>query len=151
MEQTLSARFQTLASRTTMFRGDAGYGRKPDRGLLAELSKSGPVDVHHYVPADNKIVIERFQEVDPILAANRAELLSGHDGYTPSRDLRKVASIPLIIVEQLYQRGINIFDPNDWPKVAGLLDSPEWQAFRTAPGRISRRAVRETFVPARKR
>jgi hypothetical protein len=110
-----------------------------------------PVDVHHYDDHTGATTLETIQDVNPILAANRADYVSGHDGYSPSRELRRVASIPLVEVTKLYQKGIDIFNRDHWPKVAAMLDSPEWQAFRTAPGRISRRAVREYVTPRMKR
>jgi hypothetical protein len=87
--------------------------------------------------------IETVQDVEPILKANVAEYNSGNDGYTQGRDLKKVASIPLIEVHKLLNLGINIFNEDDWPKVIAKLDDPEWLKFRTAPGRLSRKPTRE--------
>lgn len=153
-ERTLSDQFRELATATPMARGNLGYGRSMSRkpgSILAEVAKAGPVDIHHYDDTTGKTTLETIQDVNPIIAANKIDLLSGHDGYSPSRELRKVASIPNIEIAKLYQRGINIFNRGDWPKIAALLDSQEWEAFRTAPGRISRRAVREYVTPRMRR
>jgi hypothetical protein len=59
--------------------------------------------------ADEKYVVNRVQDVEPILKANRISQTDGTDGYTASRDLKRVASIPLVVVEQwMKQDGINV-------------------------------------------
>lgn len=102
-------------------------------GLLQRLGWDEP---------EEKLIVETIQDVEPILEHNKA-LLNDGDGYTPSRELRRAASIPNIVVHQWLQEGINVFDRADWPKVAARLDSPEWAHLRTAPGRLSKAPVRE--------
>jgi len=59
--------------------------------------------------ADEKYVVNRVQDVEPILKANKIAQTDGSDGYTASRDLKRVASIPLVVVEQwMKQDGINV-------------------------------------------
>ena len=65
--------------------------------------------------------------------------------------MRRVASIPNVIVTEMYRRGINIFSKDDWPKVAALLDSPDFRKFRTSPGTISRKPYREHLRPRQRR
>ena len=48
---------------------------------------------------DSVSTVETVQDVEPILEANKAAQSMG-DGWTPSRDMRRVASIPLVIWEQ---------------------------------------------------
>lgn len=101
----------------------------------------------HYDPYEDAGRMEHVQDVEPILKRNRA-LASLNDGYSPSRELRRVASIPNVLIEKwLVEEGINVFDENDWPRVAAKLDDPAYAHLRTAPGRVSRGPVRETFVP----
>ena len=139
----LSDRYDGLAA--GLVRGKGAYGRKPAKSVLARISgEVGPIQVHHS-NGENGMTIQTIQNVAPILEANKRERQSGHDGYTPSRDLKKVASIPLIEVHRLLQKGIDIFNPDDWEKVTSMLDSPDWQAFRTSSGRISKRPTREFF------
>lgn len=102
-------------------------------------------DIEYDADAD-QIHIARRGDVAPMLEANRRELYSGLDGYTPSRDLQRVASIPNLIVEQWMKAGINIFDEDDWPKIAAMLDSPEYLWLRTAPGRLARKTARTYFT-----
>ena len=92
----LGARYRDLASRLDVVRGRGAYGRKPNRAVLNEIAKDGPVTVFHEDRSTGDIGIETVQNVTPILEANAADYNSGNDGYTPSRDMRKVASIPLV-------------------------------------------------------
>lgn len=80
-------------------------------------------------------VVHRIQDVEPILEANKALYNSG-DGYSPSRELRRVATIPAIVVEQWMKEGVNIFDKNCRGEIRRRLNDPANLAFRTAPGRV---------------
>ena len=142
----LGPRCRDLASRLGVVRGKGAYGRKPNRAVLSEIAKDGPVTVFHEDALTGNIGIETVQNVTPILEANVADYNSGNDGYTPSRDMRKVASIPLVEVHRMMrEEGISIFDRGAWPKIAAKLDDPDWLKFRTAPGQISKKPNREYF------
>lgn len=96
----------------------------------------GVETVVHYDEHTDTLGLQRTQDVEPILERNKA-LYNLDDGYSPSREWRRVASIPLVIVEQWYKAGINIFDDNHHERIAAALDSPEFRYLRTAPGRVS--------------
>jgi len=99
-----------------------------------------------YDEANELVVVHSVQDVEPLLKANKARLHAaetGNKGYSPSRDLKEVAEIPNIIVHQWMQKGLNIFDDEDWATIAGMLDSQEYSALRTGPGVISRKSRRE--------
>ena len=140
-----AVRYRDLASRLDLVRGKGAYGRKPNRAVLNEIAKDGPVTVFHEDASGGSFGIETIQDVTPILDANVNDYNSGNDGYTSSRDMRKVASIPLIEVQRLLQQGIDIFKREDWPRIAAKLDDPDWRKFRTAHGRISKRPRREHY------
>jgi len=125
-------------------------GRVLSNSAITRIARNGPVDVFHEDKSEGKSIIETIQDVEPILKANVEEYKSG-DGYSRSRELKKVASIPLVEVHRLMQRGINIFDRNDWPKIAAKLDDPDWLKYRTSPGKISRRPNREYFRASTRR
>lgn len=81
-------------------------------------------------------VISRVQDVEPILEANK-QMQTADDGYSPSRELRRVASIPCVVAEQwMKERGINILNPDHMPAIRRLLNDPENLFLRTAPGRL---------------
>lgn len=88
-----------------------------------------------YDEGEKRGIITRSQDVEPYLEANKA-LYTYNDGYSPSRELRRVASIPLVIVEQWMKEGINIFDKNHREAIRRKLNDPENLFLRTAPGRL---------------
>lgn len=77
--------------------------------------------------------VVRTQDVQPILDDNK-RLMSLNDGYSPSRDMKRVASIPLTVVEQWMKEGIDIFDKNCAEAIRRKLNSPDYKFLRTAPG-----------------
>lgn len=86
--------------------------------------------------SDGSLIVHRLADVEPLLEANKALQTSG-DGYTPSRDLRRAASIPLAIVEKWKNElGIDVFNPDHIGAVRRLLNSNEYAFLRTAPGRL---------------
>lgn len=125
-------------------------GQILSNSAIIKIASNGPVDVFHEDKSEGKSIIETIQDVEPILKANVEEYKSG-DGYSQSRELKKVASIPLVEIHRLMQRGIDIFDRNDWPKIAAKLDDPDWLKYRTSPGKISRRPNREYFRASTRR
>ena len=81
--------------------------------------------------------IEYIEDVEPALECNKNRQNSGHDGYTPSRDLRHVAHIPdIIILKWLKEDGLNFFDKNHWPGIKRKLNDPDWRWLRTASGKV---------------
>lgn len=146
-----SAQLRRCSEVGTMIRGDAGFGRKPKKSMLAHLSQWGPIEVHHYDDTDGKTIIQSIHETSTILKDNKRQRLSGHDGFSPSREFKKVASIPLGDYMRLKKIGIDLFDRNDWPKVAAMLDSAKGLRYRTSPGRVSRKPLREHVAPRQKR
>lgn len=80
-------------------------------------------------------IIGRVQDVEPILEENK-RLQTLNDGYSKSRELRRVASIPNVVVEQWMKEGINIFDKNCREAIKRKLNDPANLFLRTAPGRV---------------
>lgn len=80
--------------------------------------------------------IHSHQEVDHVLDRNKA-LATHNDGYTPSREGRRVASIPMALIQKWKaEEGWDAFDPEHADKLAQKLNSSEYAHLRTAPGRI---------------
>jgi hypothetical protein len=89
------------------------------------------------VDADGKFILKRTcHDVEPVLDSNKRLAASG-DGYSPSRDLRRVASIPIGVVEMwkaIY--GVDPLSRGQERLLTRLLNDPEWAWLRTAPGRV---------------
>lgn len=87
-------------------------------------------------PMTDDLTVIRGGDVGPILENNKALYGSG-DGYSPSRELRRAASIPMEIIEKWRNElGVDVFDPNHRAAVRRLLNSSEYLYLRTAPGRL---------------
>jgi hypothetical protein len=109
----------------------------PDRRLLADHGPAGRVWYHPQ--PDGTFLIEHEQDVRPNL--DTAKRLQNEDdrGWSPSRELRRVAHIPnIIIVKWLNEEGLDIFDsdPEMQKRYRAKLNDPDWRWLRTAPGRI---------------
>ncbi len=88
----------------------------------------------HYDESTGDFAIETVSDVGPILEANKRQWNDG-DGYTPSREMRKIASIPLVILEKWKNElGIDWNNKNHAPAIRRLLNDPDWRYLRTAPG-----------------
>lgn len=110
---------------------------------FGDLGVLGMIERYHYDHADGRMVTSLVQDVEPILNENkRLQNDPNHDGYTPSRDLRHVAQIPMVVIEQWLKEGIDYANAADWPKIAAKLDDPEYAYLRTGGGRVSSRPVR---------
>ena len=82
---------------------------------------------------DGTLIVKRTQDTTPYLEANRRR----RDNFVAKRgsNMRLVADIPNIVVEQWMKMGVNVFDRNDAKKVQALLNSNEYQYLRTSPGK----------------
>lgn len=103
--------------------------------LSVDIDANGLLTEFHADALDDAVTIRRVQDVEPILENNKA-LFNSDDGYTPSRDLRRVASIPLSVIEEWMKEGVNIFDPNCAAAIRRRLNDPQYLYLRTAPGRV---------------
>tara|TARA_B100000809_G_scaffold10429_1_gene9857 strand:+ start:2114 stop:2455 length:342 start_codon:yes stop_codon:yes gene_type:complete len=87
-------------------------------------------------------IIQRSQDTRAILGANRQEMASQVDGNWKG-DMHKVASIPLIVVDQWREEmkiaGYHNCDPLASDNRAFLIakiNSSEWSGIRTKQGRV---------------
>lgn len=94
--------------------------------------------VSHYMRdnADGSTTFAASQANDPILDYNQ-KLRTENDGYSKSRELRRVASIPLALIYQWRnEEGWDAFDPAHADKLKQRLNDPDYAYLRTAGGRL---------------
>ena len=107
------------------------------RRLLDHDPVSGLTEYHSYDPATDTTVIETVQDVAPVLERNKALQNADDGGWSPTRELRRAASIPdILVLKWRNEEGIDVFDPNHWPAVKRKLNSSEYRWLRTAPGTL---------------
>ena len=92
-----------------------------------------------YDHTDDKGVVHSTQDVQPLLEMNKKEI-NGDSLYDTSKapmGMRKVASIPLIVIEKWRtELGIDVMNKDHMPKVKQLLNDPEYAYLRTHNSRI---------------
>lgn len=69
-------------------------------------------------------------------------LRTANDGYSPSREMRRVASIPNALISKWRDEGFDIYDKNNHAELLRRLDSSDYAFLRTADGRLGRGAGR---------
>lgn len=100
---------------------------------------NGIVREWHTNPDGTFTVVSQQHNETQILDRNKA-MATHNDGYTPSRDMQRVASIPQLLLEHwMNVEGWNPFAPENSDKLAAKLDSSEFLWLRTAPGRLGRK------------
>lgn len=93
--------------------------------------------------ADGGFSITQSTDVSAALDANK-RLKNMGDGYSASRELRRVASIPNAIIMKWRDEGFDMYDPNNQAELMRRLDDPDYAHLRTAPGRLGR--VKERMI-----
>lgn len=91
-----------------------------------------------YDHTTDSIVVNRVQDVEPLLELNKKEL-NGDSMYGPQANsgMRKVASIPLVVIEKWKRElGVDVFNKDHMPKVKQLLNDPEYRWLRTHESNI---------------
>jgi hypothetical protein len=85
---------------------------------------------------DGSFAIRRFEDVEPIVERNKALQTAG-DGYSATREWRRVASIPVTVQMQWINRyGVDPLAKGNEALLKRLLNDPEWRHLRTSPGRV---------------
>ena len=93
-----------------------------------------------YDASEDKIVQHSVQDIEPLIELNKKEFNKDyiHGGVeTRETGMRKVASIPLVIVEKWRKEyGIDMMNKDHWPKIKKLLNDPEYRFLRTHESNI---------------
>lgn len=105
--------------------------------LSRTVSDNGIVEERSF-ESDGSLLIKRMQEVSPFL--DRNAYLRNHVDWRGTRDpnlpdMRLVASIPNMIIEEWLKKGISVYRRADMPKVVALLNG-DYKYLKTFPGRI---------------
>ena len=102
-------------------------------------ASGGIISQFHYDHDGDTTIIQRVQDVEPIIENNKRLRAEGR-GYSPSRELRRVASIPLVVVERWIQEdGVNFMALGPKEKSAYLrrkLNDPDNRAWRNSDGAL---------------
>lgn len=104
--------------------------------MKIDLLRSSSGLTHSWIQEDDHWRISTTQDTEPHLDRNKA-LANENDGYSPSRDLRRVATIPYVVQQKwLNEEGWDCFNPDHADKLMHKLNSSEYAYLRTAPGHL---------------
>ena len=100
------------------------------------LSQDGDMgSTHHYSHADDQTVIKTVQDVGPYLRKNAQERAHSSEGY--KGDFHKVASIPLVVIEQWTKElGDDPLAKHNRKWFVAKLNNSDFLKLRTKEGRI---------------
>ena len=99
------------------------------------------VKTRYIQESDGKLTINNQQNINPLLERNK-KLYTDNSGYTPSKDFKRIASVPPIILEiwtKEYNGSRNWFGlPKEIQNkiLKTKLNSSEFRYFRTAEGKL---------------
>lgn len=91
----------------------------------------------YLIDDDGSMVVRLTQDVGAALDRNKA-MRNHNDGYTESRDHRRVAHIPDAVgLKWLIEEGWWFRDPQYADRLLKKLMDPDWSHLRTADGRLA--------------
>lgn len=98
----------------------------------------GGINYHWIDNGDGTVRVAYSQDIGAALEANKAAY-THNDGYSGTRELRRVAFIPAIIRQKwLDEEGWDAYRPDLYgDRLVRRLNDPEWRYLRTAPGRVA--------------
>lgn len=96
----------------------------------------------HFDDLTDRVTLQKTQDCEPILEDNKRLQTEG-DGYSPSRELRRVGRVPLNLISQMLQQD-GISEPHywQWPGWAQnrylrkKLQDPDYRHLRTSSGGV---------------
>ena len=100
-----------------------------DTHVIQDDPEAGKTELHHYDEATGLAYIEQVQDVTALVEENRA-LYNCADGVPQFGDGKRIASIPMVIWNDLERQGIT----KDKKAFRRWLNDPDNRAFRTLPG-----------------
>lgn len=106
--------------------------------MSEKIVKGDIIETYTYNEQENRMYIERVQDVAPILEANK-RAFDVDDKSHKSEVFNHVATIPVVVLEEYWkQTGIDLRKPENAHLLRRWLDDPDNRYFRTKPGKLSR-------------
>ncbi len=109
--------------------------------IIKDLSQDGILTQFEIV-GPNALNVKREQDVAPILDFNKACQNDSdfRDGYTPSGDMKHVARIPVVVLEQWYKEAGRptggVYGPAMNEVIRKKLNDPDNRFLRTGLGEV---------------
>jgi hypothetical protein len=110
---------------------------------------TGVTEYFDYDELSGKVAIRTVQDVQPLLERNAAL----RNGGLKDKDLnpggpmmRHYASVPMVVINEMLNKGIDFFDKNDFPKVIDEINK-SYPYLKVTDKHHSEKRVGEIFVP----
>jgi len=97
-----------------------------------KITSAHGIDTYLHLDGTRLIIENRF-DAQPILEANKITSADGTGGWSPSRNMRKIASVPYTLLAEWAAEGITI--QSDRKEFLRRLSDPDLRGFRTDGGR----------------
>lgn len=106
------------------------------REILSRDPITGIETIFHDRPDTDGFTLETRQDISSIIEANKKAQNEG-DGYTPSRDMKHVATVPFIVLQIWAQEaGVEMSDPAFSEIIKRKLNDSDLKYFRTGMGDV---------------
>ncbi len=105
--------------------------------LLDKDPLTGVTQEIEYHALEDKTAVRTTQNITGILERNKT--LQNAEGYKKEsikNNFQHVAEIPLVVYQAWLKEGIDVLNPDHWPKVKAKLQDPDNKFLRTTLGRI---------------
>ena len=102
------------------------------------VNREGTLPTEFTVKNDGGLEIRTVQDIEPILNANKAAQADvEYDGFTPSKDMKHVAEIPIIMLQiWAKEHGIPPMGKEMDEVIRKKLNDPDYAYLRTGKGII---------------
>jgi len=93
---------------------------------------TGEYTTFQYNHADDTFTVGHHQDVQPIIDANKRQLIESDSRKQVKNGWLKYASIPnILIMKWKREHNVDFFNDEDWPKVMALINSREYCFLKT--------------------
>jgi len=87
---------------------------------------------------DGTFTVTEKEDLSALLDRNK-QIQNNFDGYTPSRELQYVGTIPATVHAQFLAKGIDLYHPAFEKELIRYLNDSDYRGFRTGSGRIGKK------------
>lgn len=87
---------------------------------------------------DGTYTVTEKQDVQALLDRNKI-IQNSVDGYTPSREMQYVGTIPELVHAQFLANGIDLYHPAFEKELIRYLNDSDYRGFRTGSGHIGKK------------
>lgn len=105
--------------------------------LLSRDQLTGSASYWHYDDTTKSFRIQNVQDVTDIVEQNKVAQTNGTNGWTKSRDMKHVGTIPMCVLHQwALEAGVPMASKEFGEIIKKKLNDPDYRAFRTGLGAI---------------